>query len=129
MTDDDLERIRAGYRAWNEGRLDAFLHPDVEWTTPPEVPGGGTFAGREATLAFLRNFEGTTGILDLSFEIEEIIPADGRYLIVSVARGRSASGVDVPAHNWFHLVTLQDGGLRRAELFLDRAQANAAAGL
>ena len=125
----DLDAIRAGYRAWNAGATEAFMHPDVEWVTPPEVPGGGTFVGREATLEFLRNFEGSKGVLDLSFEIEEIIPVRDRYLVVSVATGAGESGVAIPAHNWFHLVTLRDGRLVRAELFLDRAQALAAAGL
>ena len=126
---EDLAAIREGYRAWNDGRPDALMHPDVEWVTPPEVPGGGTLVGREATLDFLRNFEGTVGVLDLSFEIEEIIPAGGRYLVISLAQGAGGSGVTVAPHHWFHLMTLEGGKLRRAELFLDRGQAFEAAGL
>ena len=126
---DDREVIRAGYRAWNQGRAESFLHPDVEWITPPEVPGGGSFAGADATIGFLRNFEGTMGVLNLSFEIEEIIAAGDRYLVISTATGSGQSGVAVPAHSWFHLLTLEDRRLRRAELFLDRGQAYRAAGL
>jgi ketosteroid isomerase-like protein len=126
---DDLNAIREGYRAWNEGSAEAFMHPDVEWITPPEVPGGGTFVGKEATAEFLRNFEGTMGVLNLSFQIQEIIPADDQYLVISLAEGTSASGVAIPAHNWFHLVRLENGRLRRAQLFLDRHQALEAAGV
>lgn len=126
---DDLAAIRSGYRAWNEGRADSFMHPDVEWITPPEVPGGGTFVGREATVEFLRNFGGTGGILDLSFEVEEIIPTGDQYLVISRAEGTGESGVAIPPHSWFHLVRLESGRLRRAELFLDRRQALTAAGL
>ena len=126
---DDLELIREGYRAWNEGRPESFMHPDVEWITPPEVPGGGTFVGKEATVQFLRNFEGTMGVLNLSFEIQDIIPAGDQYLVVSLAKGTSDSGVAIPPHSWFHLVKPEDGKLRRAELFLDRSQAIEAAGL
>ena len=126
---DDLELIREGYRAWNDGRIESFLHPDVEWITPPELPGGGTFVGKEATVEFLRNFEGTMGVLNLSFEVQEILLAGDQYLVISLAEGSSDSGVDIPPHNWFHLIKSEDGKLRRAELFLDRNQAFEAAGL
>ena len=129
---DDLEAIREGYRAWNEGDeagAESFMHPDIEWITPPEVPGGGTFVGKQATTEFLRNFEGTMGVLNLSFEIEEIISAGDEYLVISLAEGTGESGVAIPPHNWFHLMKLEGGKLRRAQLFLDRSQALEAAGL
>jgi ketosteroid isomerase-like protein len=126
---DDLDAIREGYRAWNEGDAAAFMHPEIEWITPAEVPGGGTFRGERETAGFLRNFEGTKGVLDLSFQVEEILPAGDEYLVVSLAEGTSASGVAIPAHHWFHLIRLEDGKVRRAELFLDRDQALEAAGL
>lgn len=125
----DLEAIRLGYRAWNAGDVEPMLHDDVVWITPPEVPGGGTFVGKDSTLEFLQNFEGTSGILDLSFEVEDIIPAGDQYLVISLAEGTGESGVAIPAHHWFHLVRLEGGRLRRAELFLDRRQAFMAAGL
>jgi ketosteroid isomerase-like protein len=126
---DDLNTIREGYRAWNEGGGESLMHPDIEWITPPEVPGGGTFVGKEATAGFLSNFEGTKGVLNLSFQIQEIIPAAGQYLVISRAEGTGASGIAVPAHDWFHLIRLENGMVRRAELFLDRDQALEAAGL
>src|SRR5215213_3372766 len=106
---DDLNAIREAYRTWNEEGSEAFLRflrPDLEWITPPEVPGGGTFVGKTATAEFLRNFEGTMDVLDLSFQIQEVIPGDDQYLVVSLAEGTSASGLSVPAHHWFHLVSL-----------------------
>ena len=126
---DALSLIREGWRAWNEGSIEPFLHPDVEWITPPEVPGGGSFIGKEATMEFLRNFEGTMGVLDLSFQIQEIIPAGEEHLVISRAEGTGASGVGIPAHNWFHLIRMEDGRLRRAQLFLDHDRALEAAGL
>lgn len=42
MAESLLERIRAGYEAWNEGDLEgtlAFLHPEVEWHTSASFPG------------------------------------------------------------------------------------------
>jgi ketosteroid isomerase-like protein len=132
--DEDLALIRDGYLAWNEGGVSEgaaarFYHPDIEWTNPPEMPGGGTHTGKDAVLTFLREWEGTLGILSLTFQIEEIIPADGEYLVVSVATGTSDSGVVIPPHSWFHLMRIEDRLLRRARLFFDRAEAFEAAGL
>jgi ketosteroid isomerase-like protein len=42
MAESLLERIRAGYGAWNEDDLDrtlAFLSPDIEWHTSASFPG------------------------------------------------------------------------------------------
>jgi ketosteroid isomerase-like protein len=42
MAESLLDRIRAGYGAWNEDDLDktlAFLSPDVEWHTSASFPG------------------------------------------------------------------------------------------
>lgn len=127
--DDDFDVIREGYRAWNEGAAESFMHPDIEWITPPEVPGGGTLIGKKATTEFLRNFEGTMGVLNLTFEIQDIVPAREEYLVITLAKGTSESGVAIPVHNWFHLMKLEHGKFRRAEVFLDRSQAFEAAGL
>lgn len=42
MAESLLERIRAGYEAWNEDDLEgtlAFMHPDIEWHTSASFPG------------------------------------------------------------------------------------------
>jgi ketosteroid isomerase-like protein len=132
--EEEIALIREGYLAWNEGGVSAAaaawkFHPEIEWINPPEMPGGGTYIGKDAVLAFLREWEGSAGVLNLSFEIEQIIPIDGEYLVISVATGTSESGVVLPPHNWFHLMRAEDGLLRRAQLFLDREQALEAAGL
>jgi len=131
---EDLALIRDFVLAWNEGGVSAdgaarFLHPDVEWINPPEMPGGGTHIGKDALLTFLREWEGTMGILSMSFQIEEIIPANGEYLVITVATGTSESGVVFPPQNWFHLIRIEDRLLRRARLLFDRAEALEAAGL
>ena len=132
MSEENVEIgiIREAYRDWNESGITArFLHPEVEWTDPPQLPGATTHVGQEAVVSFLREWEGTMGIVRLTFEIEEIIPAGDDYLVVSLAQGAGESGAPIPAHNWFHLMRIEDGLLRRAQLFLDRAEALEAAGL
>jgi ketosteroid isomerase-like protein len=130
---EDLAMIRETFLAWNEGGVSAdfarFFHPDVEWINPPEVPGGGTRIGKDAVLTFFREWEGTMGILDMSLQIEEIIPANGEYLVISVGTGTSGSGVVLPPQDWFHLFRIEDRLIRKGRVFFDRAAALEAAGL
>ena len=48
---DDLEAIvRTAFDAFNERELDrfvSFLHPEVEWTPPEELPGSRTYHGHD----------------------------------------------------------------------------------
>ncbi len=132
--EEDLAIIREGYLAWNEDGVGGdgaarFFHPDIEWINPPEMPGGGTRIGKDAVLAFLREWEGTMGILNVTFHVEEIIPANGEYLVISVATATSEHGVAIPPQNWFHLMRIEDRLVCRARLFFDRAEALEAAGL
>ena len=103
---EEIALIRSGYVAWNEGGVSGdaaarFFHPQVEWINPPEMPGGGTHIGKDAVLTFLREWEGTMGVLKLSFEIEEIVPTNGEYLVTSVARGRATAGSRFPLTTGF----------------------------
>jgi hypothetical protein len=129
---DEIALIGEAWREWNETGVNAvarFLHQEIEWIDPPQLPGAETHLGREAVTTFLREWEGTMRVVSLSFEVEEIIPAGDDYLVVSAAEGVSEGGVPIPPHHWFHLIRIEDGLLRRAQLFLDREEAMNAAGL
>jgi hypothetical protein len=132
MSKADVAAIRAGWEAWNAegvGALERFFTEDVEWIDPPTLPGGTTHRGRDATLAFLREWEGSLGIVRLNFRIEDILDLGAQYLVISLAEGSGESGIPIAAHHWFHLLRLRHGKIERAELFLERAEAFAAAGV
>ena len=133
MAGKDIEVIRAFNRAWDRGGVEAiepFLAEEIEWIDPPELPGGGTHQGREATMAFLREWEGSMSVVRLNFTIDEISSCpDGSYFTVTTAQGAGEGGVPIPPHQWFHWIHLEGGKLVRARVFLDRDAALAAAGL
>ncbi len=131
---EDLAILREAYLAWNDlgvggDGVARFFHPDVEWINPPEMPGGGTRIGKDAVLAFLREWEGTMGIMNVTFNVEQIIPANGEYLVVSVVTATSGHGVAIPPQNVFHLLRIEDRRVGRVRFFFDRAAALEAAGL
>src|SRR5687767_486365 len=101
--------IRRFTRRWNDGgvaSIEDLLHPEVEWVDPPELPGGGVHVGREATMSFLREWEGSLGVLRLHFHLDEILECPDGYLSVSTAHGSGEGGVPIPPHQWFHWLKL-----------------------
>ena len=84
--EEELQLIEDFARQWNDhgvAGIAHFFHPDVVWIDPPELPGGGTHNGRDATTTFLREWGGGLG-LRLAFEMEQIIPLDSGYLAISL---------------------------------------------
>ena len=127
----DIEFIRQAWREWNEQGVNSeLLHPQIEWTDAPEVPDSGVFRGREDTVAHLQEWDTSMSVVGLTFEIQDVSPVGSRYFVISRAEGSGGgSGTPIPPHDWFHLVTVEDGMLRRVDAFLDREQALKAAGL
>jgi ketosteroid isomerase-like protein len=130
MSRTNVEIVRAGYEAWNRGDLEgmfAIIDPEVEWQLPDSGMNTGTFRGhegiRELMESYLEAFERFTIELEQSFEAGDRVVA----FVRTFARGR-ASGIDVetrPAHVW----TMRDGKGVRMEVFPERDQALAAAGI
>jgi len=129
---EDLRVITRFLEAWNldgVSGIEPLLDPDVEWIDPAELPGAGAHHGREATMEFLREWEGTMGIVNLEFVLDEILECPEGYLVISTAQGTGEGGSPIPPHQWFHWVRLDAGRLRWARLFLNRAAALEATGL
>ncbi len=132
MSRENIELINRIYRAWNEegvAGIGPFLAADAEWIDPPGLPGGGTHRGRTEIMEFLREWEGTVGVVNLEFEVEEVLETSDGYLVVSVAQGSGGSDTPIPRHNWFHWLKIRDRVVVRAQLFLDRGEALEAVGL
>jgi len=129
MSQENVERTRLGYEAFNRGDFDAALDlcaPDIEWQdgaidTPP-------IKGKHALRAL---FESVMEPWDeLRREPEEIIDlGDDRVLVLFHATGRGkGSGIEVEARG-ADLLTVRDGLLARWVAYADRAEALEAAGL
>jgi uncharacterized protein len=81
----NLQRIRAGYEAFDKGdlaALDELWQPDIRWHEPGTGPLAGTYEGRDAVLGlFAQTMELTGG----SFRVELLQAcADDEYGVALV---------------------------------------------
>jgi ketosteroid isomerase-like protein len=60
VSQENVQLLRRGIKAWNAGDIDALLElldPDVEWTFSDRFPDAiGTVQGKDAVVQFLRTF-------------------------------------------------------------------------
>lgn len=127
MAGDPVALVRSKYEAFGRGDLEAGLEglaPDVE-LIDPDLPEGGTFHGPDGVLRFLENWRGAFS--ELEIEIERIEPVGGRILVLLHQSGSSQTGVPVELRDG-HVWTVEDGVVRRIELYLTHEAALAAAG-
>jgi ketosteroid isomerase-like protein len=111
----NVELIQSGYKAWNEGDIDAVLRtldPEVEWHGHPRLPEPGPFAGREAVgrwFASVREALEALAVSPLAY-VEA-----GNSVVVPVhitGRGRG-SGVEVESGVDAHIWTFAGGRIVR----------------
>ena len=129
MSDEEtIDRLRAGYDAFNRGDFDtaiAFFHPDVEY-----IPVGGQPPIRGA--AQIRAWMEPS-----AFERQVITPRDivvngDKVLLLLHSEIRGAgSGIEMELEAWTVMTQDSDGLVTRMETFFlhDEAEARAAAGL
>ena len=128
MTTDDLERLRAGYAAFNRGDYEAvvrLLRPEFVLRDREEVPDPQTYEGLdEAVTAFVSvrsDFD------DYWIEPVEMVEGDGWVVVTARQSGRGkVSGVPVTG-DVFHLWRIADGRATGLAAFSTRDEALAAA--
>lgn len=128
MAQDDVDRLREGYAAFNRGDFDAVLAtvaPDFVVQDRDDVPDPQTYSGTDGAL---RAFAATSGDFD-EYSIEPVEMIDGEEWIVVVARQRGRgklSGAMVEGQI-VHLWRLRDGLATGLNAFSTREEALAAA--
>jgi len=131
MADRDVEILLRVYEASQidgEDGVDAVLgccSDDIVWVSDSQVPGGGTFEGKDAVRTYLTGlsvFEGVT------VDVEEILDLGDQVLGITTFHGRPPDGPEVE-WVWCHLVTVRDGLIAEARSFMDSGRARRAAGL
>ena len=135
MSEENVEIVRRMSNAFRNRDWAAAvepLHPDIEMdTTRAPLPAGldRVYNGLEEVAAFWREWLEAWGAHE--YEESELIDA-GDQVVSSVTshemQGRG-SGIDVgfPAYTW--VMTLRDGKVVRATLYMDKGDALEAAGL
>jgi ketosteroid isomerase-like protein len=134
MSQENVERVREGFEAFNEGGVpamaEAFWASDVVWDMRPTgVPGLGTYEGAEGIGAFMDEWLSAFNASDWQIEASELIDAGDQVVAVIRQRGRgAASGADVELEA-AQLITVREGKAARIVTYLTRAEALEAAGL
>ena len=125
--------VRWFYAVLNEQRpheeiaaeMEPFLHPDVEYVSPPDAVEPGVRRGLEGFRTVLAAV--TEGLGPAAqFRLGEVVERGERVLVcMSIRTGGGASGVEVTGPAVGVVWTLRDGKVRRVEWFwgLEKARA------
>jgi pimeloyl-ACP methyl ester carboxylesterase/ketosteroid isomerase-like protein len=84
-----ITALRRAYAAFNQGDIDTAVEPldaKVEWSEPPEFPGGGTYQGREGAKQYLA--QSRAAWAEVISEPIQFIPAGNRIVVFVHARVR-----------------------------------------
>jgi ketosteroid isomerase-like protein len=106
-----------------------YFHPDVEIVPPssyPDTPGSG-YRGQERARRWFRQMDEIWD--DWRLEPEHFFDAGNQVVVfvrVSGSAKQSGAALAIPAA---HVLTLRDGQVTRADVFLDRSEALEAVGL
>lgn len=123
----NADRARQAYAAWGRRDLDAvvaFAHRDVEVVQDPSFPGATTATGSAALRQWLGSFFDIWDEFDLV--PEEVLESGERVLVIARVHARGkGSGMDIE-QTAAHLLTFDDGRVRRLETFADPETARAA---
>jgi ketosteroid isomerase-like protein len=86
--------LRAAYAAFNRGDIEAAvqaLDAHIEWTEPPEFPGGGTYHGRDGAEQYLA--QSRAAWAQVISEPVQFIPSGDRIVVFVHARVRPRTAV------------------------------------
>jgi ketosteroid isomerase-like protein len=123
MSQENVELVRTIYERWSRGeRAGQLIDPQLEYVNPPYAVESGTRRGRDS-LAKIREV-----YADFHVEPERFVDAGEDVVVIGLARGTSASGVEVRWRQGY-VWTVRDGTAVRFSWFNDPAEALAAAGV
>ena len=138
MSQENVEVVRKGFDAFNafmrgersEEALAALTDPDFEyeWPAEPELPKPDHHRGVPEVFAAMKQVQ--SAWIGFAWEPREFIEAAGNRVLTTVrASGRDReSGLPVESQ-FFQVITIRDGRVRKLDFFRHRAEALEAAGL
>jgi uncharacterized protein len=119
-----IEALRQAYAAFNRGDIDAAvasLDPQIEWSEPPEFPGGGTYHGREGAKRYLA--QSRAAWADVISEPVKFIPAGTRVVVFVHARVRPKNADQWQAVDLADVYTVRDNKIVAMRAFAKREDA------
>jgi ketosteroid isomerase-like protein len=135
---ENVEVVRGVFEAFEAGLksgeplgefdLGSSFAADAEWIPAREIPRPAASRGREAFIAFIRNW--TEAFEGWSLQLERLIDAGDDRVVALVHQSATGKGSGVPVELHFGMVfELEHGRVIRMRNFLDPEQALEAAGL
>ncbi|MGB2664665.1 MAG: nuclear transport factor 2 family protein [Candidatus Acidiferrum sp.] len=119
-----IAALRAAYAAFNRGDIDAALtpfDPQIEWTEPPEFPGGGTYHGRTGVKQYLTQSRGAWA--EGRSDPERFIKAGDRVVVFVHARVRPKGSDEWHDVYLADVYTFQNGKAIHMRAFSNRREA------
>ena len=130
MSEENVETVERAITAVNERDIDAYLAcctEDIQLQTPV-TPVVGVYEGAVGIRRFFADIEDASPDFRLDIERLEALGGERVFAFLSVTAHGRASGLPTPAETG-NLYELEEGKIRRVQIFLDRAEALEAAGL
>jgi ketosteroid isomerase-like protein len=134
MSEENVELVRELYEAYQRQGFAAYadsdsLDPEVEFHTDPSVPEPGVYQGREAAIAYLKQWD--DAFLAVTPDLDEVIDLGGEEVLVIVKlhgqlQEQGGAGTELV---WYVLNTIRAEKVVRVRSFFDKDRALEAAGL
>jgi hypothetical protein len=132
VPDADLERVKAGYAAANDGDVEAMLEywrADVvvhDESRPDPTDTDGEWRGHDGVRRYFADWQESFD--ESRAELLDVVHAGDRVLVAVHTRARGR-GSGIPIENSrFHVFTMSGGMVVRFAVYADEAEARAAAG-
>jgi ketosteroid isomerase-like protein len=119
-----IAALRGAYAAFNRGDIDAAVQPldaEIEWSEPPEFPGGGTYHGRDGAKRYLT--QSRAAWAEVHSEPERFIAAGNRIVVFVHARVRAKDSNEWQEVRLADVYTIRDGKAVQMRAFADRQEA------
>jgi len=131
MSEENVEKIRRAFEAYNRGDLDAAVADfaaDSEYVPSGAVPGEqGPVRGPEGYKQYVGWLRGEFD--DARIDVHEVIDAGDKVLAAMTMRGRGRRSGAVTSWHFWQVWTLREGQVVHGHGFTDKSEALEAAGL
>jgi ketosteroid isomerase-like protein len=122
--DHAIADLRKAYDAFNRGDVAATvtaMDANIEWTEPPEFPGGRTYHGHAGVIEYLT--QSRAAWAEVRSEPERFIPAGNKIVVFVHARVRATGSKDTQDVRLADVYTFRNGKAVQMRAFADRQDA------
>jgi ketosteroid isomerase-like protein len=129
MSEENVERMRKGYEFVDREHAPNFdlIHPDILWHTRADLPDTATYRGHDGAATLMAEWFGAFD--DLHVDVEELIDAGDRVVVVLRLHGRVRGSDHEVDMSETHVLTIRDGKVSEVYEYPTKAEALKVVGL